>query len=74
MKMWMVLNGAEISKGNVKGENREKPRVDTKKRSFFGLAVLVNYMPGKDEICIRIILGWYRTKFRGAGLHGYLVA
>ena len=74
MKRWMVLNGTEISKGNVKSENREKPRVDTKKRSFFGHAVLGNYMPGNDEISGRIIFGRYRMKFRGAGLHGYLVA
>ena len=70
MKMWMVLNGAEISKGNAKGENREKPRVDTKKRSFFGLAVLGNYLRRKNEITVRNILGGYITKSRVAGLHG----
>ena len=74
MKRRMVLNDPELSNGNVKSENREKPRVDAKKRSFFGPAVLVNYMPGKNEIIARNKLGWYRTKFRGGGLHGCLVA
>ena len=70
MIMMVVLNDPGLSTGNVKDESQRKSSLSKTKLSFFGATVHCTYMHEKNEINVRNILGWYRTRLRGSDLHG----